>query len=44
MLIDLRTRARKDKNLARADRIRTRLSELGITFEDRPAGTTWSKT
>ncbi len=41
LLIDLRARLRKDKNFALADEIRNRLSEIGITLEDRPDGTRW---
>ena len=38
-LIDLRTRARKNKNWAEADRIRDELKERGITIKDTPNGT-----
>ncbi len=41
VLIDLRAEARKSKNFALADQIRTRLIELGVTLEDRPGGTGW---
>ena len=41
LLIDLRARLRKDKNFALADEIRNRLTEIGITLEDRPDGTRW---
>jgi cysteinyl-tRNA synthetase len=41
LLIDLRAEARKTKNFAMADQIRKRLDELGVTLEDRPAGTGW---
>ncbi len=41
LLIDLRARLRKDKNFGLADEIRNRLSELGVTLEDRPDGTRW---
>ena len=37
LLIDLRAEARKTKNFALADQIRKRLTELGVTLEDRPA-------
>ncbi len=40
-LIDLRARLRKEKNFGLADEIRNRLSELGVTLEDRPDGTRW---
>lgn len=43
LLIDLRAAAKKAKDFATADLIRTRLKELGITLEDRPGGTEWSK-
>jgi cysteinyl-tRNA synthetase len=42
LFIEVRAEARKTKNFAMADRIRNRLSELGVTFEDRADGTTWS--
>ena len=35
LLIDLRARLRKEKNFAMADEIRNRLTELGVTLEDR---------
>jgi cysteinyl-tRNA synthetase len=41
LLIDLRARLRKEKNFALADDVRKRLSELGITLEDRADGTRW---
>jgi cysteinyl-tRNA synthetase len=41
LLIDLRNEARKSKNFAMGDQIRTRLKELNITLEDRPGGTGW---
>jgi cysteinyl-tRNA synthetase len=43
LLIDLRADARKSKNFALGDQIRKRLSELGVTLEDRPGGTIWRK-
>jgi cysteinyl-tRNA synthetase len=43
-LIALRAEARKAKNFAVADQIRKRLTELGITLEDRPGGTGWRVT
>jgi cysteinyl-tRNA synthetase len=41
LLIDLRNEARKTKNFAQADQIRKRLTELGVTLEDRAGGTGW---
>jgi cysteinyl-tRNA synthetase len=41
LLIDLRAEARKAKNFALGDQIRKRLTELGVTLEDRPTGTAW---
>ena len=41
LLIDLRNRARADKNYAESDRIRDELAELGVQLEDRPDGTIW---
>ena len=41
LLLDLRAEARKAKNFAVADQIRKRLTELGVTLEDRPGGTGW---
>ncbi|NDJ78248.1 MAG: cysteine--tRNA ligase [Chloroflexi bacterium] len=41
LLIDLRAEARADKDFAKADQIRDRLLELGVTLEDRPDGTIW---
>jgi len=42
LLIEIRADARKAKNFATADKVRTRLSEIGVTLEDRPGGTVWS--
>ena len=41
LLIDLRAEARKTKNFALGDQIRKRLTELGVTLEDRAGGTVW---
>jgi cysteinyl-tRNA synthetase len=41
LFIDLRAEARTSKNFALADQIRQRLSDLGITLEDRKGGTGW---
>jgi len=43
LLIDLRAASRKKKDFATADEIRNRLVELGVTLEDRPGGTEWTK-
>jgi cysteinyl-tRNA synthetase len=41
LLIDLRAQARKSKNFPLSDQIRERLTQLGVTLEDRPGGTNW---
>ncbi|KPK29897.1 MAG: cysteine--tRNA ligase [Nitrospira bacterium SG8_3] len=41
MMIEERTKARADKDWAKADAIRDRLQEMGIVLEDGPDGTTW---
>jgi cysteinyl-tRNA synthetase len=43
LLIELRAESRKTKNFAQADLIRKRLTELGVTLEDRPGGTGWRR-
>jgi cysteinyl-tRNA synthetase len=43
LLIELRNEARKTKNFAQADLIRKRLTELGVTLEDRTGGTGWRR-
>jgi cysteinyl-tRNA synthetase len=40
-LVDLRNDARKAKNFALSDQVRTRLATLGIELKDGPTGTTW---
>jgi len=41
ILVELRDEARKARDFARADRIRDRMKELGVTLEDTPEGTRW---
>ncbi len=41
MMIQMRADARKAKDFARADEIRKRLTEIGVTLEDGPKGTSW---
>jgi cysteinyl-tRNA synthetase len=41
LLIDLRAAARKNKDYATSDAIRNRLTEVGVTLEDRADGTVW---
>lgn len=43
LLIDLRATARREKNFALADSIRTRLSAIDIVLEDTPQGTIWRR-
>ena len=43
LLIRLRAEARKSKNFAVADGIRTGLTEIGVVLEDRADGTGWRK-
>jgi cysteinyl-tRNA synthetase len=40
-MIEERTKARADKDWARADAIRDRLQDMGVVLEDGPHGTTW---
>ena len=42
-LIAERTAARKEKNWAKADEIRSTLTEMGIVLEDTPQGVKWHK-
>jgi cysteinyl-tRNA synthetase len=41
LLVEMRSTARQNRYWAEADRIRDRLSELGVILEDRPDGTAW---
>jgi cysteinyl-tRNA synthetase len=41
LLIELRGRLREQKSFGLADLVRNRLTELGITLEDKPDGTRW---
>lgn len=43
MLLELRSRARKDKQFALADFVRDGLAAQGITIEDRPGETVWHR-
>jgi len=42
-LIEVRNKARKEKQFEIADYIREKLSQLGIVIEDTPVGTKWKK-
>ncbi len=44
LLIQLRADARAAKDFATGDTIRNRLTEIGITLEDRAGGTEWTRT
>jgi len=41
VLIEQRNEARKNKDFAKADELRTKLDEMGILLEDKPDMTTW---
>ena len=43
LLIDVRQRARKQKDWATADYIRDELARLGVNLEDSPLGTRWKR-
>ncbi|MFI4911350.1 MAG: cysteine--tRNA ligase [Sedimentisphaeraceae bacterium JB056] len=42
-IIEQRTKARADKDWAKADEIRDTMAKFGITFKDTPEGTKWVK-
>ena len=42
-LVAERAQAKKEKNYKKADEIRARLGEMGVTREDTPQGTKWKK-
>ncbi|NMA14959.1 MAG: cysteine--tRNA ligase [Clostridia bacterium] len=44
IIIDVRQKARKQKDWATADAIRDRLKEIGVILEDTPHGVRWKKT
>jgi cysteinyl-tRNA synthetase len=41
LLIEIRRELRAAKQYQLADQVRSRLSDLGVTLEDSPSGTTW---
>ncbi len=43
LLIDLRAKARKNKDFKTADQIRAQLKDLGIILEDEKSGTVWKR-
>lgn len=43
LLIEVRAKARADKQYALGDMVRNRLAEMGIVLEDKPGSTTWKR-
>lgn len=43
LVIEIRANARKNKDFATADLVRKKLTEFGVTLEDRPGGTEWTR-
>jgi len=43
LIIDLRAKAKSDKDFATADKIRDSLTKLGISVKDGKDGTSWMK-
>jgi len=43
LLIEVREKAREARQYEIADRVRARLTELGVVLEDRRGGTTWRR-
>jgi len=43
MLLDMRAKAKAEKNYALSDEIRNRLTELGLTIRDGKEGSSWSR-
>jgi cysteinyl-tRNA synthetase len=43
LLIEIRATARKNKDFATADLVRKKLLDFGVSLEDRPGGTEWTR-
>jgi cysteinyl-tRNA synthetase len=43
LLLELREEARQEKAFERADKIRDRLTAIGVSVEDTPAGPRWRR-